>query len=624
MGDRNKSETSVEIYSGDDTSERENQSGDATEDQTSDLAANISQQTTTNPIDSPIDSKDEHIHLLKGWNGKTHVDDSVNQSHVKVFININDKSESNIFMEIENQQEKTRESNNATSNGTQSNDNEVCQKTETYKKYQMDDNVKTDKSPDELNFIYPTTESSILEDCPIMQRAPSHITIAKWTKTNTHSLKVKQLDLETISEEVDIISRHNSQTSLVCDLDVDDIAENGIRIGNSTFYINIESTSESIHKMDKTDNLFGKMNDDEIESKGDRLSWGVSDDDTDSKDLQTSLQSLKHDESEAVGSCMDCIKPVQVKTWKEINQGDHIILSRSFYDHHAIVIRIIPPEDDNSQQISLELIHQTNSAMGAVRDSILRAGTLAKLKRKTEIVNLKTDIVMICKYWGSIKPRSPREVVKRAIGALRGAKEEFRYDVFDNNCEHFASWCVTGRRLSIQIRKYKVVRKIFVKLHKGFRGLSDELLRNQIEYEHGMLCKMCFERNEKMLGVTRRKVLQKDDIQKGDIILRRYWQLQHCSVVLNVMKRKEKYIKCEIAHYAFKGPFTQKKIQSDILKVPFNGSVSVFDYSSGEFQTYGPEEVVCRARKRIGEQMFSYFSNDSSHFARWCKLKLLN
>ncbi|CAC5375743.1 unnamed protein product [Mytilus coruscus] len=330
----------------DNSSERENISGDATEDQTSDLAANISQHTITNPIDSPIDSKDEHIHLLKGWNGKTHVDDSVNQSHVKVFININDKSESNIFMEIENQQEKTRESNNATSNGTQSNDNEVCQETETYKKYQMDDNVKTDKSPDELNFIYPTTESSILEDCPIMQRAPSHITIAKWTKTNTHSLKVKPLDLETISEEVDIISRHNSQTSLVCDLDVDDIAENGIRIGNSTFYINIESTSESIHKMDKTDNLFGKMNDDEVESKEDRLSWGVSDDDTDSKDLQTSLQSLKHDESEAVGSCMDCIKPVQVKTWKEINQGDHIILSRSFYDHHAIVIRIIPPEDD--------------------------------------------------------------------------------------------------------------------------------------------------------------------------------------------------------------------------------------------------------------------------------------
>ncbi|CAC5375750.1 unnamed protein product [Mytilus coruscus] len=412
MGDRNKSETSVEIYPGDDSSERENQSGDATEDQTSDLATNISQQTITNPIDS----EDEHIHLVKCWNGETQVDDSVNQSHVKVYLNINDESEPDIVMGIENQQERTQESCYAKSNGIQSNDNEVCQETETYKKNQMDHNIKTDKSSDELNFIYPTTKISMLEDSPIMQRAPSHITIAKWTKTNTHSLEVKPLDLDSISEEVDIISRHNSQTSLVSDLDVDDIAENGIRIENSTFYINIESNSESIYKMDKTGYLFGKMNDDEIESKRDRLSCGVPDDDTDSKDLQTSLQSLKHDGSEAVGSCMDCIKPVQVKTWKEINQGDHIILSRSFYDHHAIVIRIIPPEDDNSQQISLELIHQT------IRDSLLHTGTLAKLKHTTETVNLKTDIVMICKYWGSIKTRSPREVVKRAIGALRGAK----------------------------------------------------------------------------------------------------------------------------------------------------------------------------------------------------------
>ncbi|VDI79633.1 Hypothetical predicted protein [Mytilus galloprovincialis] len=518
----------------------------------------------------------------------------------------------------DNQQESTQESYNAASNGTQSNDNEVCQKTETIKRYHMDHmDIKTDKSPDELNFIYPPTESSMLEVSPIMQRAPSHITIAKWTKTK--SLEVRPLDLDSISEEVDVISRHNSQTTLVTDLGVDDIAENGISIGNSTFYISIESPSESIHKMGTMNYLFGKTIDDEIESKQERLSCGDSDTATNSNDLQTSLQSLKHDGSEAVGSCMDCIKPVQVNTWQEMNQGDHIILPRSFYDHHAIVIRIIPPEDDNSQEIRLELIHQT------IRDSLLHTGgTLAKLKQKIETVNLKTDIVMICKYWGSIKPRSPREVVKRAIAALRGAQEEFRYAIFDNNCEHFASWCVTGRRLSIQIRKYKVVRKIFFKLHKGFRGLSDELLRNQIEYEHGMLCKMCFERNEKMLGITRKKVLKQDDIQKGDIILRRYWQLQHCSVVLDVIKRKEKYIKCEIAHYAFKGPFTQKIIQSDILKVPFNGSVSVFDYSSGELQTYEPDEVVCRAKERIGEKMFAYFSNDSSHFARWCKLKLLS
>ncbi|CAG2229089.1 unnamed protein product [Mytilus edulis] len=469
-------------------------------------------------------------------------------------------------------------------------------------KSQMQDNIETEKSLIEDNI---DTECSKLEYHMDMQRAPSHITVAKWSRKNTPSKKPKSSD-SVISEEEDTLSRQDSKKKLetlkVC--------------------MNNESTTDSLNTKDENEYRLATNNDEGIKSKkGDRLSEGVPDDDTDSNALNKSSQSIKHEET--VRSCMDCIKPVQVETWKEINIGDHIILSRSFYDHHAIVIKVIEPKDDTSDQIDLELIHQTNSTMGAFWDKIRPLGSLAKLQRKTETVDLKRDIVMICKYWGSIKPSSPEEVVKRAIGALDVDQVGFRYDIIDNNCEHFASWCVTGTRLSVQIRKVTIVLKIFFKLGKGFRGLSDELLRNQVEYDHGMLCKRCFERNKKMLSVPKIKVLKKDQIQKGDIILYSYFKLLHCSVVIDVLKRKDKYIKCEIAHYAFKGPFTQKKIQSDILKVPFNGSVSIFDYSqSTEFKTYNPEEVVHRARERLGEQMFSYFSNDSSHFARWCKLKL--
>ncbi|CAC5385352.1 unnamed protein product [Mytilus coruscus] len=776
MEDNDKSEDiSVEHYRNIDTSERENKSGDATEDldQTSDSAANTCHETITNQVDLG----EEHTHLVKYLVDETHDDDSVNQSHVKVYVcNKNDKSETEIFTENGNQQERTRESNDATNIENQPNDNAFCQETVTYKKSQMEDNIETgksqmednvntekslmedkikteksqmednietgksqmednvntekslmedkikteksqmednieteksqmedninteksliedkikteksqmvdnieteksqmevnieteksqmenniktdkfqmddnieteksqmednieteksqtvdnietEKSPDKLYVVNPVTECSLSEDYMFMQRAPSHITVAKWTKKNTPERRMKSSH-SVIKEEVDALTRHNSKKRLINNSGINDNAGEGIGIESTKVCMNITTTSESMHKEGKNDYRLATNNDEGIKSKRDRLSGGVPDDDTDSNNLHTSLQSIKHEESETVRSCMDCIKPIQVKTWKEILRGDHIILSRSFYDHHAIVVRVIEPEDDNSDKIDLELIHQTNSPMGAVWDKIRPKGTLAKLQRKIETVNLKTDIVMICKYWGSIKPSTPEEVVKRSIGALQVDQEEFRYDIIDNNCEHFASWCVTGTRLSVQIRKVRIVLKIFFKLRKGFRGLSDELLRNQVEYEHGMLCKMCFERNKKMLSVTKMKVLQKDDIQKGDIILYSYFRLLHCSVVLDVLSRKEKYIKCEIAHYAFKGPFTQKKIQSDILKVPFNGSVSVFDYSS-EFKTYDPEEVVCRARERIGEQMFSYFSNDSSHFARWCKLKLLN
>ncbi|XP_063438823.1 uncharacterized protein LOC134719792 [Mytilus trossulus] len=319
---------------------------------------------------------------------------------------------------------------------------------------------------------------------------------------------------------------------------------------------------------------------------------------------------------------MDCIKPVPVKSWKEILPGDHIILRRSFYDHHAILVGVLQPEEDNIDQIELDLIHQTNSIRGAVCACVCRR-TLAELKRKTVIVNLKEDMVMVCRYWGRIQPKNHETVVRRATGALEGDKEEFQYDIVNNNCEHFASWCVTGRRLSIQIRKIRTVYKIFCR--SRLRGLGDELLRNKVMFEHGMLCKTCFERNEKMLDVTRKIVRRKDDIQKGDIILYKYYRILHCSVVLDVVSRKDTYIKCNIAHYAFNGPFgilRRKIIQSETLKCSLNGSFSVFEYSSGEFNTYEPDEVVCRAKKRMEEKMFAYFSNDSSHYARWCKLKL--
>ncbi|XP_063438765.1 uncharacterized protein LOC134719735 [Mytilus trossulus] len=513
----------------------------------------------------PKDFNDEHLETV---NDETHLEtlgqnvtDTVNQSENKVFFySINDESEEN-----KNQQQRT---------------GDICDAK----------NIKADKSPGDSNVLDPTI--STLEDSKMMQRPPSHITVANWAKEKPSTKKAKPFVLDSITEKaIDISKLNDSKKKQTNDSAIADITEK-----SSLSNINIEATSESKPVENEKNNIDGIK--------------GVPDDKTDSKAL--------HDESED-GSCMDCIKPVQVNTWKEVKQGDHIILSRSFYDHHAIVIRIIPPENDNSLQISLELIHQTVNQRG-IRNSVRRRRPIVKLERKTETVDLKT--IMICKYWGEIKPKSPEEIVKRASDALGGDQEEFGYNVFNNNCEHFASWCVTGRSLSIQIRKAGIVLKIFCR--KGFRGLSDERLRNQVEYEHGMLCKTCFERNDKLLSVTRKKVREKDGIQKGDIILYRYYKLLHCSVVLDVIKRKEKYIKCEIAHYAFKGPFTKNIIQSGILKVPYNGSVSVFDYTSGEFLTYEPEEVVCRAKKRIGEQLFAYFSNDSSHFARWCKLKLSN
>ncbi|CAC5387861.1 unnamed protein product [Mytilus coruscus] len=184
----------------------------------SDLAANNCHQT----IDNPIDLKDEHTHLVKYVNSETHVDDSVNELHGKIFFyDINEKSPP------ENQQEATRDSNDAIKIETKSNDNEVCQETVTYSKSRLNLNIKTEKSPDELNVVNPSSQSSKLHDSLIIQRPPSYITIYKLTQTNTPSKEVKQFDLDKITEEVDTLTRQISRKKLINDLGFDDISENG-------------------------------------------------------------------------------------------------------------------------------------------------------------------------------------------------------------------------------------------------------------------------------------------------------------------------------------------------------------------------------------------------------------
>ncbi|XP_071139222.1 uncharacterized protein [Mytilus edulis] len=421
------------------------------------------------------DFNDEHLETV---NEETHLKtlgkndtDTVTQQDDHVFIySINDKSESVILKENENQQQRTGEIYEATDIETVSKD-DVNHKNKKYKKYKMSKNIKAD--PGDSNVFDPTTDISKLEDSPMMQRPPSHITVAFWAKENTptSTRKVKPLALDAISDkEVYTFTRNDSQKKQLNDAGIADITEKDNETGNYPFNINFESTSESIVVENENNYLLETKHVDGTEANRDRPSFGVSaDDNTDSKYLQTSLQSISNDESEVGKSCMDCIKPVPVKNWKEIRKGDHIIILRSFYDHHAIVVKVNEPEDDNCLQISLELIHQTNR--GAIRDSFRGRERIVKLKRKTETVDLKT--VRICKYWGRIKPKSPDEVVKRATESLKGDQHEFRYNVIDNNCEHFASWCVTGRRLSIQIRKATVVFKILVQ--NRLRGLSNEI-----------------------------------------------------------------------------------------------------------------------------------------------------
>ncbi|CAG2184879.1 unnamed protein product [Mytilus edulis] len=272
-------------------------------------------------------------------------------------------------------------------------------------------------------------------------------------------------------------------------------------------------------------------------------------------------------------ACLECVKPVQVFRSQEIKIGDHIKFHGKIYDHHAIVVNVKPLKEKD-HKVVVELVHASNTTAGAIYCCLQPFSSIAKLLSETKQINLKKMKVMVYKYSNTVKHFSPERIAKRAVEKI--SKPDFKYDALNNNCEHFATWCVTGESLSLQVRKIRLVRFLFA--NQGFQGIRDETLRNKIEYENEML--------------------------------------------LLEIEAHDKSLQCKIAHYAFRVLHRHRKIREESLRIPLDGSVKVTEYYKNGYSVYDPKEVVDRARSRLGETRYVYFSNDSSHYARWCKLKL--
>ncbi|XP_048741349.2 uncharacterized protein LOC125655199 isoform X2 [Ostrea edulis] len=314
------------------------------------------------------------------------------------------------------------------------------------------------------------------------------------------------------------------------------------------------------------------------------------------------------------GGCIECVKAIPVISGEEIEEGDHIVFAGAVYDHHGIVV------SKRKGGNEIEIVEATNSISGATASIFF--GGKANVQRTIKTFNFITDQIRVVVYR---KPRfSKQEIVCRAKKFINEAdpnRKNFDYHLLGNNCEHFATFCVTGKRFSIQVRKFVMIASIFVR--RGFRGISDEKLRNEKEFENNIICKKCYEVNKKLLGAKVTPILRHDDVNVGDVIRYSYWNLWHDAVVLRIVKKESKFVLCEIAHYCFRGPFSHREIIREELKIYFKGSVSVLHYEPPNYDVYDPEVVVHRAEQRMEEKCFVFFSNDSSHYARWCKLKLV-
>ena len=106
-------------------------------------------------------------------------------------------------------------------------------------------------------------------------------------------------------------------------------------------------------------------------------------------------------------------------------RGDHIRVFRRGYWHHGI--------DCGDGTV----IHYTGELFDRVNAAIRRT-PMAQFAKGGKVRVVKSTSAF-----------DPDTVLSRAEGRL----QEARYSTVSNNCEHFATWCRTGKRESKQVRR---------------------------------------------------------------------------------------------------------------------------------------------------------------------------
>lgn len=188
--------------------------------------------------------------------------------------------------------------------------------------------------------------------------------------------------------------------------------------------------------------------------------------------------------------CFQCCNKHKVESMLELTPGDHITIHRSVgYEHHAIVVEVLPDENDSTSGL-LRVIHRS-AKVGEVAKGILlcmitvgQYGNLAYLREENVKFDLKKQDVYIIQYKN--KPFTRSKIIRRARAEMEN--EETLYSISSDNCEHFANWCATGEYYSHQIGLLKAtLQMLLFSDNEAYNRMLSNLAEN------GIMCDECFQ-----------------------------------------------------------------------------------------------------------------------------------
>lgn len=167
-------------------------------------------------------------------------------------------------------------------------------------------------------------------------------------------------------------------------------------------------------------------------------------------------------------ACAFCVRKQPVLDLRQLHIGDHIEFGRKsiikpflkkifsetehirfgyLYFHHAIVTEI--------NHVGQNIKFVEFGSNGTSLSSFLKSSRMAIIRESQmnfHDIYSGIDIFHVIHKNIGEHPPTPHEIVKNARGLLKDAEKQ-RYNIFFNNCEHLANFCVTQRKVSLQIRE---------------------------------------------------------------------------------------------------------------------------------------------------------------------------
>lgn len=109
-----------------------------------------------------------------------------------------------------------------------------------------------------------------------------------------------------------------------------------------------------------------------------------------------------------------------------------------------------------------------------------------------------------------------------------------------------------------------------------------------------------------------------EDVSPGDVIEFKYRGFSHEAVVTKISYVQ--IVETKVVHFDYNGLLGSRTVVEE--NIEFNLSKdSNYIHEYIDTETYDADEVVRRARSKVGDKTFNVLTNRSSHVAKWCKVK---